>query len=184
MSTKYTREMLNKLEAEEVYSLLLNQEIKCFPFKFFCGEDGQANGGRCLKYLLEKHLNITSEDIPQAVNTKFFHRYKLGGMIGRCFNDSPYQAINHIYPNVYKEWQLGNVPRNFWSDENIKDALLWLIITKRKKYNAVHIEVDKSDLINNGLKSLFTYKFNNNITKVNEHIHTLINSEINEQLIA
>lgn len=163
---KYTQQMLSEMSAEEVYDLLLNKKIKCFPNNFFSGEYGQVNAGKCLKYLLEDKLKLNKEDIPSVISSEFFRQYRLAGMLGLCFNYSPYKALNYIYEDVYKEWELGNVPRNFWDDEKALEAINWLISKKLKKGE----ELSKETFYNFGLKSLFIYKFKSSIKIVNKFI--------------
>lgn len=167
---KYTQKILNEMSAEEVYDLLLNKEIKCFPNNFFSGEYGQVNAGKCLKYLLEDKLKLSKEDIPSVISSEFFKQYRLAGMLGLCFNYSPYKALNYIYEDVYKEWELGNVPRNFWDDEKSLEAINWLIDEKLKKGE----DLSKEVFYNFGLKSLFIYKFKSSIKEVNKFIENKI----------
>ncbi|SHH23881.1 hypothetical protein [Clostridium grantii] len=52
-------------------------------------------------------------------------------MLQRCFNSSPFEAINSAYPNKFKAWELPKVPRCFWdSKENCVAALNWLVTEK------------------------------------------------------
>lgn len=46
------------------------------------------------------------------------------------FRASPFQALNAVYPNRFKEWELNNVPNNFWPRENAIAAVKWVIDKK------------------------------------------------------
>lgn len=158
---RYTRKELSLLEPVEVYKLLLNKSIKCFPMRFFHDDVDNYKSKKCIKYLIEEHLKLSDEDILKKVNYNLFTTYKLSGMLAIKYDDSPFKAINDIYPNKFREWEFGNVPRNFWSDENAKAAIEWLLHTKLKIHNTEDInKISKQTFKDNGLNSLISYKFN------------------------
>lgn len=158
---RYTRKELSLLEPVEVYKLLLNKSIKCFPMRFFHDDIDNFNSKQCLKYLIEEHLKLSDEDILQKINYNLFTTYKLSGMLAIKYDDSPFKAINDIYPNKFREWQFGNVPRNFWNDENSKEAIQWLLHTKLKVNTTEDInKINKKTFKDHGLNSLISYKFN------------------------
>ena len=53
-------------------------------------------------------------------------------MFSRVFNDSPFQALNAVYPNQFKEWELKFVPNKFWNKDTGIRATKWLIEEKLK----------------------------------------------------
>ncbi len=42
---------------------------------------------------------------------------KLNTPCGMYWNGSPYAYLNELYPNQFKEWQLKNVPKGFWTTQ-------------------------------------------------------------------
>lgn len=86
-----------------------------------------------VKWLIEHKLKWNDKDIKENYSKQIYQDNNLYGMIQSCFNSSPFEAINSAYPNRFKEWQLPNVPRNFWnSKENCINATIWLIEEKLK----------------------------------------------------
>ena len=53
-------------------------------------------------------------------------------MINNVYNNSPYSAINNVYPGKYKPWQFANVPNSYWTKETAAEATRWLIEEKLK----------------------------------------------------
>ena len=97
----------------------------------------ENNIRRILKWLLEEKLDIENNDI--IVTTEDFMKYNLYGLL-KVFNNSPYNAINYLYPNKYKPWEKCNIPNGYCLDEdNIKDALKWLFEEK--------LDIENSDII-------------------------------------
>lgn len=86
-----------------------------------------------VKWLIEDKLKWNDQDIKKNYSKQIYKDNNLYGMIQSCFNASPFEAINSAYPNCFKEWELPNVPRNFWnSKENCINATKWLIEEKLK----------------------------------------------------
>ena len=79
------------------------------------------------KWLIEEKLNWNEIDIRKNFNKQIFVDNNLYGMLQACFCSSPYKALNSTYPNKFKEWELPRVPIKFWTKENCKKAITWLI---------------------------------------------------------
>ena len=90
----------------------------------------REEGILAVKWLIDHNLRWTDDDIKKKYSKTIFKANNLYGMIQRCFNTSPYEAINAAYPDRFKEWELSNVPRNFWNAENCTKAFRWLIHEK------------------------------------------------------
>lgn len=115
------------LSPVEVYQLVLAGKLKRFPTGFWVRPEALGNAVEILKYLFESVLQWTHEDIKKYCSQKLFARYKLKGMFNHVFNDSPFQAVNAVYPGQFKEWELNRVPPNFWTEETGIRATKWLI---------------------------------------------------------
>ena len=53
-------------------------------------------------------------------------------MLLLCFNNSPYDALNSVYPNKFKLWELKKINKGIWNKEMGKEAVKWLIEEKLK----------------------------------------------------
>ena len=92
----------------------------------------KEKGIEATKWLIEEKLKLSDEELKEKLSLNLFKDNNLGGMLCRCFNNSPYQAINTAYPDKFKEWEFKNVPINFWNKEKGIEATKWLIEEKLK----------------------------------------------------
>ena len=82
-----------------------------------------------LKWLFEKKLDIFHNSIILTSNT--FKDNRLGGLLYCVFFNSPYDALNYMYPGKFKIWEKCNIPKRYWENEDhIKEALQWLFEEK------------------------------------------------------
>ena len=163
---KYTKEELYKIDAVDVYKMVLKGNvIKTFPRGFWQQPEAKQNAAKCTRYLIEKLLNYNDEDIKNKLSVIVFKSNKLGGMINMCFDNSPYNAINNAYPNRFKEWEFGTVPRGYWNDkENAIKCVKWLIEEKLKLDDEEIKEKLSNNLFrDNNLSSMLLYCFNGSI---------------------
>ena len=54
----------------------------------------------------------------------------LSGMLQQCFNNSPYEAVNSVYPNKFRQWEFKYIGKKYWSKERGLEATKWLIEEK------------------------------------------------------
>ena len=117
-------------ESIEIYKAVLNKRLNRVPRGFWEGNIGKERAKHIVKYLLEELLNYSREDICKNFSYKFLTKYKLGGVLVGLFNNSAYELLDFTYPNEYKQWELGSVPRGFWGNrENVIEALIWVCDT-------------------------------------------------------
>ena len=120
-----------------------------------------------LLWLFEEKLDIENNNI--TITRKDFEKYKLGTLLLKYFNNSPYAAINYLYPNKYKAWEKSNVPMNYWKNEdNIKDALRWLFEEKCNIDN-----VTKKDFKKYNLSGLLSGSFGNSPINAKEYYKSI-----------
>ena len=82
-----------------------------------------------LKWLFEKKLDIFHNSIILTSNT--FKDNRLGGLLYCVFFNSPYDALNYMYPGKFKIWEKCNIPKRYWENEDhVKEALQWLFEEK------------------------------------------------------
>lgn len=133
MGNKYTKNYLYNIDAIDVYKLVLEGKyVKKFPENYWQQEDAMVNGIKCVKFLIFDILKATPDNMFDFINIKVFKEYKLLGMLRACFNASPYELINNMYPDKFKPWELPNAPKYIWTKENVANATKWLIEDKLK----------------------------------------------------
>lgn len=132
MKRKYSKDELFKLDAVDIYKLVLNGSLKKFPIGFWRQPETIANAIKCTKYLLENKLKLTDEELKEQLSKKLFKENGLVGMLNYCFKGSPYEAIYSTYPNKFKPWEFKKGQRNYWNIENSINATKWLIEDKLK----------------------------------------------------
>lgn len=117
-------------------------------------------------YMINK-LKWNDEDIKEKICLKTFKDFGLLPMLMKIYDGSPYKAINQLYPGRFKEWELNNVPLNFWNDDNCKKAILWVIENKLgNRYTEIPLEEIRAIFVKSGLGYILQHKFNNSIKKI------------------
>lgn len=126
----------------------------------------QENGILTTKWLIEEKLKWTENDIKEKLNLKVFSDNGLGGMLAIVYHDSAWQAINAAYPDRFKEWELKNVPRNFWNKETGIQATKWLIEEKLKWADCeIKEHLRLQTFYDHGVSTIMRKFYNNNIYK-------------------
>ena len=116
-----------------------------------------------LQWLFEVKLKILTTNT--IVSVKDFKDNRLYGLLNRHFDNSPYKAINYIYPGKFKPWEKCGVPRNYWKNEDhIREVLHWLFEEKLDIFNQ-NTFITIGDFKNNNLLGLLNNNFNGIIYK-------------------
>lgn len=98
---------------------ILPWELKQTPPKFW---ESDVNKKMALQWLFEGKLGGDLKNVSH--NT--FRQNGLYRLLSQ-FQNSPYQALEFMYPGKIKAWELGSVPNGFWNcDKNKREALKWL----------------------------------------------------------
>lgn len=160
---KYERRIDTELmSAVEVYKLVLSGNLKTFPHYFWTENDSNESAKNILTYLIEEVLNWTEEDIKGKYTAEVLIEYKLRGMMMQCFNSSPFKALDNAYPGRFLPWELINTPLGFWTDDNCKKAIKWLL---EEKLNWMSTDpprkVTNEDFKNNCLSGMMERHFDN-----------------------
>lgn len=161
MNAKTHKNDLYKSTAIEIYKMILKGDLKKFPAGFWQRPEANKNAMEVTKYLLEEILKWSSSDIKNKISANVFVEYRLNGMIQQVYKQSPFEAINAIYPNRYKPWELGKVPTKYWTlDIGIK-ATKWLIEEKLKwQENDIKEKISHKVFFENGLGGMLRQLFN------------------------
>lgn len=106
------------------------------------------------KWLIEDKLKWNEEDIRKNLSVKTFKDNDLGGMLACSFSNSPYDAINNVYPNKFKPWELKNAPMNFCNKETAILATKWLVEEKLKLSKEDIAKISRADFKKFGLAGM------------------------------
>ena len=165
---KYAKEELFKMDAVDVYKLVIEGEhIKRFPNCFWQQPEALDNAVKCIKHLIEDILKLSDDELKEQLSTKVFHKNKLGGMLVSCFNNSPFEAINYAYPNKFKIWEFKQVSRGYWKCINHGiEATKWLI-EEHLKFTDEELkeQLSRKTFVENGLDGMLTTCFNGSAYK-------------------
>lgn len=140
---------------------------KCFPGMFKEWEPGEhvvnnywtkEKGIKALRWLFDEHLRFTRDEILAHFSRNFAKKHQMYGMLQTCFNSNVFEALDAAYPGEYKIWEVIKVPKDYWNETTVKDALDWALY---KKLNITHREalrLTQRDLVNIGLFGLVMYQ--------------------------
>lgn len=132
MKPKVDKVDLYELSAVEIYKMVLERALFRFPKGFWVRPDAEKNAIEVTQYLLENLLHLTNEQIKETLTNEFFRIHRLSGMLHVVFNHSTYKAINTVYPDKFKPWELRCVPQSYWTSERAIQATKWLVEEKLK----------------------------------------------------
>ena len=127
---KQLKELL-KMDAVQVYQMVLDGDLKKFPDGYWQELSALKNAAKCTKYLIEDVLKLDDDALREIKLATLFRNGKLSDMVKECFGGSHYKAINNAYPFKFNEWEFRPVATGFWSDkENGAKATRWLLEEK------------------------------------------------------
>ncbi len=169
---KYTNDELMRMDAVEVYKLVLARRVYRFPSGFWQEQDGMENARECVRYLLEDILGYKDdESIKKNFSGNMLESNCLGGMLSVLFNHSPFEALDNAYKDRFKPWQLSQCPIKYWKEKENRDYALKYLFEE-----IINIEdddfCDKYDanlFINNDLFGLLKNYFDGSPYKVVEY---------------
>jgi len=145
----------------DIYEEILQGGRKTFPKGTW---NYKNDAVRLVKYLIDEKLQWTRDDVCSKLSKDTFKKWKLGGMLQKCFNDSPYEALEATYPEMYRPWELAKTPNGFWTVETGVEATRWLIEEKLKwSHGDVCNYLDRSTFINANLSGMLQHSFDNHI---------------------
>lgn len=108
----------------EIFHMVLSGELKRYPNGFWVPPFGITYAVNILKYVIEDILKWNENDIIEKYDVNLFKKYKLCGLLAGVFNNSPFEALNAVYPNKFQAWQFNRKPFNYWKkDKNVIEAV-------------------------------------------------------------
>lgn len=121
---------MKEISIEDIYQEILDGKRNKFPPNTWKEDKDNKMARRVITYLLNSILKWNKEDIRINWNTKLIVKYRLRGLLKHRYENSPFKAINDLYPNQFKEWEFGMTPLNFWTKEKALTILKWIIEEK------------------------------------------------------
>lgn len=99
-------------------------EMKCVPMGYWEDRDNRI---KAITWLYIK-LNVDSKNMKNKFTVKNFQKYGLGALLESKYRNSPFLALDELFPNKYKVWEVSRVSRGYWLNiENCRMATIWLI---------------------------------------------------------
>lgn len=128
----------------EMYSLLLQGELKTFPNNYLDKESIKI----MVRHLILTLHNYNREDVLTKVNHAFLQDNCLGGA-KKFFGKCDIEMLIYCFPEWdLKAWEFPKTPQNFWkSRENQKDFILWVAkkeninLCTKADYRKINVEV-------------------------------------------
>ncbi|MHA4119717.1 hypothetical protein ACX16J_30290, partial [Bacillus cereus] len=75
-----------------------------------------------LKWTIEEKEKLSDKELKSKYSMKWLIQHGLRTPVNQFFKDSPYQFLNDLYPNRFKEWELPVTPNGFWTEEKALEA--------------------------------------------------------------
>ncbi|WP_297639810.1 hypothetical protein [uncultured Clostridium sp.] len=108
------------------YKIHIEKSIARFPKGTWSGANGKANFEKLFKYIVEEYYHIEINDM-LFLNSKWFIKNNLTTPFSKFGKDSPYKAINLVYPNALKKFEMNSACKEYWNKDTAKEALLFYI---------------------------------------------------------
>ncbi|MEK5645974.1 hypothetical protein BK138_34320 [Paenibacillus rhizosphaerae] len=127
---------MNRFESEVISLFHEIQQGKRgrFPNHYFAGDQGKQLLITLTRYIIEKHLNIPMEEIPQKITADLLWKNRLkppAALHGLNFME----LIELVYPNQFFPWEFKQVSYGYWMGEEGRERA-----TKTVKYVVEEIE--------------------------------------------
>ena len=101
------------------------------------------------------------EDIIKNYNYKFVVEIGLEYAVKKIYKNRIYNALNGAFPNEYREWELGNVQRSFWTRETGIKATIWMINKLGWNREEIKKQLNKNTFRDMGLGGMLRIVYNN-----------------------
>jgi hypothetical protein len=107
----------------EIYIEVLKGIRQRFPDHFFVGEQGKKYLALITRFLIEEHLNIPVQEIPEKINAKILwsHRLRVPA-IKHGWNFI--QLIENAYPGQFRPWEFSQVSHGYWQGDEGKQRAI------------------------------------------------------------
>ncbi|KYG33861.1 hypothetical protein [Bacillus gaemokensis] len=121
-------------------------------FQLWTKEDGL----KVLELKIEQQEKLTQKQLLAFFDKKWLIKNDLAIPLIKYWNGSPFEMLNDLYPNQFKEWQLKDLSKGYWigkSSSEALEALRWIIEEKEQLTEEQILQVyNKGWLIKHRLK--------------------------------
>ena len=118
-------------EVRVLIKLKLENKITNLPYGFWRCTKGKEHSKIAIKYLIEDHLNLELNDVPERVNAKTFHQVGLFRLLVEYFDSSYFKALEYTYPGRFKPWEFSKGMTGIWDGvqgmKRAHEAILYII---------------------------------------------------------
>jgi len=83
-----------------------------------------------IKNMLEESLMWSRGDICDKLQLRTFTSHKCGHLLTKYFDGDPFQALDAVYPNAYKLWEVKHLIKGKWTKDLGIEAIKWLVEEK------------------------------------------------------
>lgn len=101
-------------------------EFASVPRNFWTKEKAEE----AIQWFIQKSLDSESKDNLKKITVTALKKNGLESITNSCYNINIREIVASLYADKYKPWELGRMPKTFWTDENIILATKWLIEEK------------------------------------------------------
>lgn len=151
--------MYNKEAILTIYKDYMNDEIDELPDEIFKNKEYYSI---VMKYLIEDKYKFSSDkEIIKNYSKKFLIENKIEKLLTNYSKNKLFNLINTVYPNRFKLWEVGAVPKGFWKDDKNKIEAIKHLIEVRLKLSDYELLNDLQDkhFDEYGLGSLYLVEF-------------------------
>lgn len=139
-------------------------ELVSVPRNFWDKE----NATKAMEWLVKEKLNANNPEDIKKITVNTLKKYKIKSILMDKCGGSYKNTLSNIYKDSYHEWEYKKTEKSYWTDDNIKKAIIWLIEEKNKfSKEDIKRHFGTSLLKKNGLMCI--------LTSTNKSIYEIIN---------
>jgi hypothetical protein len=141
----------------EVYRQVLTGQRKVFPRNYWNEPDSRKNAAIITRFMIERLLRWSLDDVRERINIEVFAEYRLRGMVATLFGEHTWKAVDNAYPGKFKPWELKGSSVGRWSRSLRIDAVRWLVEERLNLPPEHRMYVTADDFETHGLSGLLSH---------------------------
>jgi len=134
----------SEYEVKELIRAKLRSNQMQLPHKFWRGQNGKEHAKIAIKYLIEEHLQLELNEIPQTITASTFHDAGLYRILVEFFDSSYFKAIDCVYPGVFRPWEFPKGMTGIWDGKIGRKRAHQAIKQMIKKLEITRDEIPKN----------------------------------------
>ena len=119
-NSKIRENYFTESDIKQLIKAKLENQIKNLPYGFWRCKQGKEHSKIAIKYLIEEHLKIPIEQIPNQITAKTFHEVGLFRLLVEFFESSYFKALEYTYPGKFKPWDFPKGMTGIWDGKEGK----------------------------------------------------------------